>query len=136
MAGVGAADPGLRQPGQLGGRGLPQRGRPPPVGGGPPQVSGQRGQRQPAQIGPGDVLDLDLVAGQLGQEPGRALVAVLPARGGHHQRPAGARRRDIEQPALLAEQLGGERGGSGVGPGGLPVPPVRRVHQLVHAEQR
>src|SRR5262249_59793791 len=102
-----------------GGGGLRQGGGLPPVGGGAPQVSGQRGQRQPAQLRSGHVLDIDLVARQLGQEARRALVAVVPTRGGHHQRAAGARRRDIEQPALLAEQLGGERGGRGVAPGGL-----------------
>ena len=68
VARVRAAHAGVRQPGQLPGGRVPQRGRPPRVGGGPAQVRDQRGQRQPAgrRARPAD---LDVISGQLGEEP-------------------------------------------------------------------
>ena len=127
---AGAAHPGGGQPGQLG-RGRPaQLRRAGRVGDGAPQVRGQRGQRQPALARRGHVLDLDLVAGQLGQEPGRPVLAVLAADRGDDQAPPRPGDRDVEQPALLVEQLGAQRGRGRVG-GGLRgpdrLPPHRRA---------
>jgi len=70
---VGRADPGGGQPGQLRGRGLAYGRRARGVGGGPAQVGDQRRHGQPAvpAAGVGDPLDRDVVARQLGQEPGR-----------------------------------------------------------------
>ena len=76
---VGATDPGSGEPGELGGGGLAQCGRVVRVGRGPAQVGGQRGQRKPPRRAPGNVLDLDLVTGKLGQEPGRPFLAVVAA---------------------------------------------------------
>ena len=132
---VGAAHPGRGQPGQLGGGRLAHRHRPRRVGGGPAQLGGERGQRQPGPAGRGDLLDGDLVAGQLGQEPGRPLVGVLAARRGDDQGAPRPGHRDVEQPALLVQQLGGQRGRGRVGPGRLG-PARGRLDQLVHAQQR
>ena len=60
---------------------------------------------------PRDPLDRDVVASQLGQEPGRALVGVLAARGGDDQQPPGPGDRHVEQPAFLGQQLGGQHRG-------------------------
>ncbi len=132
---VGTPDPGRGQPGELGRRRPAQRGRAVRAGRGPPEVGGERGQRQPAGGGAGHVLDADVVAGQLGQEPGRPFLAVVAARCGDHQMPAGPGDRDVEQPAFLVEQLGREGGGHGIGAGARHQHPGRRVHELVHAEQ-
>ena len=91
------------------GRRLPERTRPPLVGDGPAQVRDQRGQRQPAG-GRARPLDLDAVARELGQEPGRALVLLVAARGGHHQQSPGAGGRDVEQAPFLGQQPGRARG--------------------------
>ena len=73
LARVGGADPGGGQLGQLRRRGLPDGRRAGGVGRGPAQVGDQRGHGQPPvpPVGVGDPFDGDVIAGQLGQEPGR-----------------------------------------------------------------
>ncbi len=114
----------------------PHRARQAAVRGGAAQVGGQCRQRQPAVPGARDTLDLDVVAGQLGQEPGRPILGILGADGSHQQRGPGPRHRDVEQPPLLGEQ---PRGGRRTPRRPRPDRPRAAGHdvdQLVHAEQR
>jgi hypothetical protein len=83
-------------------------------------------------------LDRHVVAGQLGQEPGRPQVGVLTARGGDHQPPPGPGDRHVEQPAFLSQQLGGQHRGVHVralGSAGGPTGP-RGLGELRRAEHR
>ena len=74
----------------------------PVVGRGPAQVGDQGRHGQPAvrPVAAADPLDRHVVAGQLGQEPGRPQVGVLAAGGGDYQPPPGPGDGDIEQPPL------------------------------------
>ena len=139
LPGVGTADPGGREAGQLGGGRLADGHGAGTVGRGPPQLGGERRQGQPARLGPGDLLDLDVVPRELGEEPGRPILAVLAPGGGDHQGAPRPGDGDIEQPALLVEELGGQRGRRRVGALAARSPTaasgVDRVNQFVHAEQ-
>ena len=135
LARVGRADPGGGQPGQLGRRGLPDGRRALGVGGGPAQVGDQSGHGQPAVLALPDPLDSDVVARQLGQEPGRSLVGVLAAGRGDNEPFLRAGDGDVEQPALLGQQLGRQQGGVDVG-AGILTGAARGLGQLVDAQQR
>ena len=104
-----------------------------------PQVGGQSRKRQPAPVGAGDTLDLNLVAGQLIEEPGRPLLAVLRADGSHDELAPRSRHRDVEQPAFLGQQPCGRcRGRCGCLPawcGADGLPAGHHVDKLVHTEQ-
>ena len=136
---MSGADPGRGQPGQLGGGGLPDGQRAAAVGGGPAQVRDQGRHGQPAvHSGAAGPLDRHVVAGQLGQEPGRPLVSVLAPRGGNHQPPPGPGDRDVEQPAFLGQQLGGQQRGVHIRAQGAAghLTGMRNFGQLVGAQQR
>ena len=92
---------------------------------------------------------LDLAGQQLGQEAGRPLLGVLPAHRGDDEPAAGAGDGHVEQPPLLGEHLGDERGrgrgGAGAAPGrrvggpargDLDRRPAGELDQLLDAEQR
>ena len=114
VVGVGAAAPRRRPAGPA------ARPRPARSAAGPGRVGDGRGAgRRPArtcysQPGPARrrAPSRSSPRQQLGQEPGRPLVGVLAAHGGDHQPAPGPGRGHVEQPALLGQQLGGQRGGA------------------------